>query len=267
MQRSASTIAGYIKDFHAPPRRNRRDPRRRPARPLARRDQQPRPRAAPATHPSRPRTPPPGRHPRSPHRSPPTPRPPSLRRTERRLDPQPRSLRRTRRNPDQERPLGRPHPARSLLADRPLPQRTKPTSCRQFQALPTPGPRAVNARRPHSGVTSKHSNGTPRSDPKQPRKTLDQTHQNHPISPIKPDQTRTNPITIANDPQQNKANPEPNAENQRKIDERTHLSRPNYPRGPGPAALDTPPAGTTPAATSPDATSTPPSSRNSSAAP
>ena len=132
---------------------------------------------------------------------------------------------------------------------------------------PDAGPRAPN----HADRTASLSPpNTPTAHPDQPQTTPQNTRSNPPKppnSPIKPDQIRTNPITIANDPQQNKANPEPNAENQRKGAAKTHLSRPNYPRGPGPAALDTPPAGTTPAATSPDATRNPPSSRNSSAAP
>ena len=124
---------------------------------------------------------------------------------------------------------------------------------------------------PSGGAVAQRLRGTPPfSAPIRPQTTPQNTRSNPPKppnSPIKPDQIRTNPITIANDPQQNKANPEPNAENQRKSAAKTHLSRPNYPRGPSPAALDTPPAGTTPAATSPDATRNPPSSRNSSAAP
>ena len=192
MQRSASTIAGYIKDFHL-----HRD---EIAETLAA-DQlvhslaginNPDPELHQQHIQGRPRTPPPGRHPRSPHRSPPTPRPANLRRTERRFHPQPRSLRRTRRNPDQGRPLGRPHPARPLLPDRLLPQRTKPTtSCRQFQELPLRG----SCRAATEGVRP----SAPRSDPKQPRKTHDQTHQNHPIprsNPIKPEQTRSRSPTI-----------------------------------------------------------------------
>ena len=239
MQRSASTIAGYIKDFHA-----HRD---EIAETLAADQlvhslaghQQPRPRPAPATHPSRPRTPPPGRHPRPPHRPPPTPRPPSLRRTERRLDPQPRSLRRTRRNPDQERPLGRPHPARPLLPDRPLPQRTKPTtSCRQLQELPLRGSCRAAACPALDAGTEGARPSAPRSDPKQPRKTLDQTHQNHPLprsNPIKSEQTRSRSPTKS---QQNRPNPEPNAENQRKTAANGPITRPNCPSEPNLRPID-----------------------------
>ena len=134
--------------------------------------------------------------------------------------------------------------------------------------LPRAGPRAPP---PRGAVAQRPSDLRPfQRPPIRPQTTPQNTRSNPPKppnSPIKPDQIRTNPITIANDPQQNKANPEPNAENQRKSAAKTHLSRPNYPRGPSPAVLDTPPAGTTPAATSPDATRNPPSSRNSSAAP